>query len=134
MDFVVKTDTPAGFQAWLATQSGTSVVPAVGSPEANGLQVFQHAGCVACHNIGGVTQPGAKIGPDLTHFGSRTLIAGGVLTNTPTNLTTWILHAQQVKEGVDMPSFDGTPGSGNGGKALSDQEIGDLVAYLESLK
>ncbi|MGZ3715580.1 MAG: cytochrome c oxidase subunit II [Ktedonobacterales bacterium] len=134
MDFVVKTDTPDGFQTWLTAQSGQAVTPATGSPEANGLQVFQHAGCVACHNIGGVTQPGNKIGPDLTHFGSRTLIAGGVLTNTPENLTNWILHAQQVKEGSDMPSFDGTPGSGNGGKALSDQEISDLVAYLESLK
>lgn len=134
MDFVVMTETQGGFQDWLASQRNAATAAATGSAEARGQQVFLHAGCVACHNINSVTQAGTKIGPDLTHFGGRTLIAGGVLTNTPDNLTNWILHAQQVKEGVDMPSFDGSPGSGNGGKALSDQDVSDLVAYLESLK
>lgn len=134
MDFVVMTETQDGFQTWLAAQRAQSVAVTDGTAAARGQQTFLHAGCVACHNIGGVTQPGVKIGPDLTHFGGRALIAGGVLTNTPDNLTQWILHAQQVKEGSDMPSFDGSPGSGNAGKALTDQEISDLVAYLESLR
>lgn len=139
MDFVLMTQTPSDFQAWLEGQKTNAMTAATGSAESRGAQVFLHNGCVSCHNISGVTNTGSaadqplpyKIGPNLTHFGGRALIAGGVLENTPDNLRTWILHAQQVKEGSDMPSFDGTPGSQ--GK-ISDQDIGDLVAYLESLK
>ena len=60
-----------------------------GSLALKGQQIFKGAGgCTACHGIVGVNlkssdDPAGKglIGPNLTHFGGRTLIAGGVLDN-----------------------------------------------------
>jgi cytochrome c oxidase subunit 2 len=63
------------------------------------------------------------IGPDLTHFGSRKTIAGGILPNTPENLARWVRHAPTVKPGAIMPE-----------QRLSDQEVTALVAYLQSLR
>ena len=81
------------------------------------------------------------IGPNLTHFGSRRQIAGGVLEWDPRscvvqgtgdnarilnqnacNLYKWLHDPQAVKPGNDMNI--GT---------LSDSQIAQLVAYLKSL-
>ncbi|MEO7000936.1 MAG: cytochrome c, partial [Ktedonobacterales bacterium] len=83
--------------------------------------------CIGCHYIQGVT-PGSPnnnslIGPNLTHFGSRNLIAGGVLTNNDANLALWLKDPQAVKNGSDMPNLH-----------LSQAQIDALVAYLEGLK
>jgi cytochrome c oxidase subunit 2 len=95
------------------------------------MKVFKQNGCASCHQIDGVTAVGPKIGPNLTHFGSRALIAGGVLDNNQGNLTNWIHDAQQVKPGVDMPAFDGSKGSqGN----ISSDQLNQLVQYLQSLQ
>ena len=139
MDYVVVVDSPSDYSTWLAAQQTPGASPVAGSQQASGLKVFMSAGCLSCHavdcpdtvtrcptNIGGV-----HIGPNLTHFGSRLLIAGGVLARNDANLTQWILHAQDVKSGSDMPSFDGTSPGYN---ALTQQQIDDLVAYLESLQ
>jgi cytochrome c oxidase subunit 2 len=132
MDFIVVAQSMSDYQAWLAGQQTTALTPADGSQQAAGLQVFLHAGCVSCHTINGVPNANiGKIGPNLTHFGSRQLIAGGVLDNNAANLKEWILHAQTVKNGSDMPSFDGSPGAGGN---LSPDQIDALVAYLESLQ
>jgi cytochrome c oxidase subunit 2 len=79
--------------------------------------------CVSCHAIAGVSSA-AQVGPDLTHFGSRATLGAGVLPNTPEELTRWVKDPQQVKPGVLMPSY----------RSLSDRELADLVAFLESLK
>jgi cytochrome c oxidase subunit 2 len=63
------------------------------------------------------------IGPDLTHFGSRRTIAGGILPNTPENLTRWVRHAPALKPGALMPE-----------QKVSDSEVTALVAYLQSLR
>jgi cytochrome c oxidase subunit II len=136
MDFEVVAQSPADYDAWVSGQQAGPAQPAAGSPEEAGMAVFQHAGCTGCHVIG-QGPPGAKlIGPNLTHFGSRQLIAGGVLENTNDNLARWILHAQDIKPGSDMPSFDGSYSAQNlgGYQALSQEQITQLVAYLESLK
>jgi cytochrome c oxidase subunit 2 len=131
MDFVVIAQSSSDYQAWLSAQAASAATPATGSAEANGLNVFKSNGCGGCHTINGVQFAIGKIGPNLTHFGSRMLIAGGVLDNNTTNLSDWILHAQTVKPASDMPSFDGSPGSkGN----ISQSDLNDLVAYLQSLK
>ena len=79
--------------------------------------------CVSCHVIRGLTAP-ANVGPDLTHFGSRSTLGAGVLANTPENLRAWIRNAQAIKPGVLMPAF------GN----LTEEELNALVEFLESLK
>jgi cytochrome c oxidase subunit II len=132
MDFIVIAQSSSDYQTWLAGLANPAAAPPTGSQEEAGLAVFKQNGCAACHTINGVQ--GAeigKIGPNLTHFGSRQLIAGGVLDNNTANLGDWILHAQTVKPAVDMPSFDGSPGSqGN----ISQTDLNNLVAYLQSLK
>ena len=63
------------------------------------------------------------IGPDLTHLASRTQIGGGVIANSPENLALWLKNPQALKPGCKMPNFK-----------LTQQQIEQLVAYLEQLK
>ncbi|MGO8950491.1 MAG: cytochrome c oxidase subunit II [Ktedonobacterales bacterium] len=133
MDFVVVVQTQSDFNAWVAQQQQLATKPVAGSAAAAGKQVFLSAGCTGCHTINGVTPKGVTlIGPNLTHFGSRLLIAGGVLDNNPTNLAEWIYNAQSVKPGVDMPSFNGSAAPAY--QQLSQDQLNNVVAYLESLK
>jgi cytochrome c oxidase subunit 2 len=63
------------------------------------------------------------LGPDLTHFGSRRTLAGGMMPNTPENLAAWVRNAPAMKPGVKMPAF-----------AFTDEQTKALTAYLSSLK
>jgi cytochrome c oxidase subunit 2 len=127
MNFVVVADTPDVYASWLQSQQALAAVPSTDQQQ-SGLSLFQHAGCAGCHSINGVNaqpgKPGPTIGPNLTHFGSRQLIAGGVLSNTNDNLTKWLADPQGIKPGNDMV----IP------VQLDQSQISDLVAYLESLK
>src|SRR5262245_1767113 len=114
-------ETPEAFTAWVAKQKEPAVTPPDGSPAAEGARIFLMGTCVGCHTVRGVSAGG--IGPDLTHFGSRRTIAGGILSNTPGNLTLWVRHAPAVKPGSIMPE-----------QKLSDAEVAAVVAYLESLQ
>jgi cytochrome c oxidase subunit II len=106
------------FNAWVQQQS-QPVTPA----GTRGEQVFLQNTCVACHSIRGL-QATANVGPDLTHFGSRTTLGTGVVDNTPVSLQQWIRNPQALKPGVLMPAFQN----------LSDSDLTALVDYLESLK
>ncbi len=81
------------------------------------------------HQLEGPVKPTSKEytynfkGPDLTHFGSRTTLAGSMLDNTPANLAQWIRDPRAVKPGANMPTL-----------GLRGDQLNDLVAYLESLK
>lgn len=73
--------------------------------------------CSTCHAAAGI--PAALIiGPDLTDFQSRPLIAG-VVPNTPDNLTRWLANPQSLKPDSNMPP----PG-------LSATQANDLAAFL----
>jgi cytochrome c oxidase subunit 2 len=122
MDFVVVVDPPGVFDNWLQMQKMQALTPTTDA-QTRGHELFLHQGCISCHSIAGVSAIG-HIGPDLTHFGGRQLIAGGVLSNTPENLATWLNDPQAVKPGNDMV----LP------QKLTADQISDLVAYLESLK
>lgn len=126
MDFLVHAVSPADYQTWIKQQQA----PAAQSTDAlaqQGAKYFVSSPCIGCHQINGVTTASSKlIGPNLTHFGSRQWIAGGVVNNTPQNLSDWIRDAQAVKPGVDMPTFSTSQ--------ISDSELAALVAYLESLQ
>ena len=87
-----------------------------------GQQVFLASTCVNCHTVQGTAAAG-RAAPDLTHFGSRSIVGAGVIANTPDNLGSWIRNPQAIKPGVLMPGF-----------SLSDGDLAALVAYLEGLK
>jgi cytochrome c oxidase subunit II len=78
--------------------------------------------CVTCHTIRG-TQAGSRVGPDLTHIGSRQTIAAGTLPNTREHLIEWVRDPQSIKPGTRMPA-----------NRLSDDDLREVVAYLESLR
>ena len=113
---------PDQFQAWVRQQQQPASSPS-SDLERQGQQVFAANTCVSCHTIQGTPAQG-QVGPDLTHIGSRSTLAGGVLDNTPDNLQRWVQHADDVKRGVLMPNFN----------SLSDQQAQALTAYLESLQ
>jgi cytochrome c oxidase subunit 2 len=114
-------ESPADFQAWLTSQQAPPVQP-TDPTAAEGGQLFQTRGCSACHTINGSPAQG-KVGPNLTHVASRSLIAGSVVENTPDGLRTWLKDPPAVKPGSIMPNL-----------GLNDHELDVLVAYLQSLK
>lgn len=141
------------FNTWVTTQQQAAVAPAPGSLEAAGATIFNGV-CTTCHGIVGHGAAGndnkyitgyqdpkvacddpnkaCLVGPNLTHFASRNLIAGGVLVHNrdqcldPNNLTNcnlakWLANPQGIKPGNDMVVN------------LSPTQIKELVAYLETL-
>lgn len=145
MEFYVKVLSPNDYQTWLTGQQ--QAAQQSNDPNAQaGKALFTSAGCAGCHGVVGTNMNSfgdAKtfMGPNLTHFGSRRLIAGGVLAWDPgtcqvqgsgndahivnqdsCNLYKWLHDPQGVKQGNDMNI-----------RSLSDTEIAQLVAYLESL-
>lgn len=121
MRFKVVAQPPAQFAAWLQHLAQPAAIPTSGDA-ALGYQFFMNGACRNCHAIAG-TPAGADIGPNLTHFASRSIIAGGVLTNTPQNLEQWLTNPQRVKPGNHMPDF-----------GFDQQQVAILTAYLETLK
>lgn len=116
---------------------------------AAGRQLFQAKSCVACHTVRG-HEGGGIVGPDLTHVGSRTTIAGGLLENSEENLIRWLHEPDQVKPGNLMFYGKTMPGymkrveeeTASGKKSfrweknfeVSIEEAAALTAYLHSLK
>ena len=106
------------FDRWVREQQQ----PANSDPSvAAGQALFVTKACFACHTIRGTIAAG-KVGPDLTHLMSRDTIASGALPNTPENLRQWVHNPNAIKPGSLMPVPD-----------LSDQELGQVTAYLLTL-
>lgn len=96
---------------------------------ARGHELFKAKSCGACHAIRGHGSLG-NIGPDLTHFGSRTTIAAAVLDNTSENLHRWLIDPNGVKPGNIMWK----QGYLGYNIELTSGDVDALVAYLHSLK
>ena len=94
-----------------------------------GAQLFRTAPCIACHMIQGVS--GGIVGPNLTHFGSRTSLGAGLFPNDARHLALWIKDSPAMKPGSKMPPFGKSPAMPAG---YDDQQLADLAAYLLSLK
>jgi cytochrome c oxidase subunit 2 len=105
---------------------------------ARGAPLVAFGTCLACHTIKGVPTMIGKVGPDLTHIGSRLTIAGGLFPNDTRHLGSWIKNATSMKPGVFMPTlgkgqFD-PKAKTTLSMGLTDQQIADIVAYLQALK
>ena len=122
MRFRVFVDSTDDFAKWEAAQLAAPVMPPASDQLASdGAKIFADSPCTTCHTIQGVSK--GYIGPNLTHFGSRTTLAAGVLKNTPDNVAKWIEDPQAIKPGAYMPPL-----------LLPGPKMNALVAYLESLK
>lgn len=114
----VVAQTPDDFRKWAAEQQkSASQNPQVSDAK----NTFGSLACVNCHSIRGTSSVG-KFGPDLTHLMSRQTLGAGVLPNDARNLRSWVNDPQQAKPGCFMPSMK-----------LTDQQLDQVVSYLESL-
>jgi cytochrome c oxidase subunit 2 len=120
MRFVVVVQTLADYQNWVTDQQ--SPIQAPTGDAAQGEALFMNGACVACHTIDGTKAQG-KVGPNLTHVKSRSIIAGGALDNATGNMWTWLADPQAVKPGTQMPNLH-----------LSQQDIILLAEFLDTLK
>lgn len=135
------------FAAWLRKQeipTGEDTVLI-----ARGHQLFADKTCLNCHSINGHkdknnTPYGGMTAPNLTHVGSRSSIAAGVLENSPERLGQWLKNPEYFKPGNKMVhgigamagylKYDSKGKNPTPNIVLNDQEIAALVAYLQSLK
>jgi cytochrome c oxidase subunit II len=124
MRFRVFAHTPADYERWVQDQLAPPAEPAT-DLERRGLEIFSAEACVACHTVQGVSE--ARVGPDLTHFASRTTFAGSIFDRTDEHLAAWLRDAPGVKPGALMPR-------GIADLGLSEDDIDALVAYLQSLE
>ena len=93
-----------------------------GGDVARGKTQIVSYGCGSCHTIPGIAGADGQVGPPLTAWSRRRIIAGEV-PNTPVNLITWITVPQSIEPGVAMPNL-----------GVSDGQARDIAAYLYSLK
>jgi cytochrome c oxidase subunit II len=113
--------TPSDYQGWVARSSR----PATAETDIAkaGGEAFVANGCAGCHTIDGNPAAIGKIGPNLSHVGSRTMIGAGIIPNTPENLAAWIRDPQAIKPGNFMTT-----------QLVRPNDVDALVAYLHSLK
>jgi cytochrome c oxidase subunit 2 len=120
MAFLVVAQSPGDFDQWVANQrrAATDTLPAQAQA---GRALFMALSCRTCHTIRG-TEAAGRLGPDLTHVGSRRTLAAATVDNSPENLARWIREPDTIKPGSQMPATQRSP-----------EEIQAIAAYLASL-
>jgi cytochrome c len=101
---------------------GPAAWPDFGGDPVRGNAEIGRAQCGACHEIPGVSDAKGQVGPPLTRFARRTMIAG-LLPNTPDNLVHWMRDPQSVVPGNAMPDT-----------GLDERQARDVAAYLYTLR
>jgi cytochrome c len=96
-------------------------VQIAGADVERGRVAIQQYGCVACHAVPGVRNPGGNVGPPLAGLAKRGYI-GGVLPNTPDELVRWLLDPPGVDPRTAMPNV-----------GLNEADAKDIAAYLYTL-
>jgi cytochrome c oxidase subunit 2 len=135
--------TPSDYQQWLADQQKPPPTPAAGSPAATGLTVFQ-AKCAQCHQINTINQVAGTAplvsgyAPNLTHLMSRSVFASGLFPLYVTDASgKQVFNRNQLEAWLrDPPALiPMAPNEGRGmpNLQLSETEIDQLVAYLQTL-
>jgi cytochrome c oxidase subunit II len=122
MAFEVRVLDPGAFDDWLE-QTGGEAREAARPELQDGREVFETAGCAACHEIRGVAE-GARMGPDLTRIGARHSLGAGMWRMSQGALAGWIADARAMKPGAQMPGYT----------QLSGPDLRAVSAYLASLK
>jgi cytochrome c oxidase subunit II len=113
---------PDEYEAWLEAQRKPGNDPTTAEARA-GQQIFLAGPCSMCHTVRG-TVAGGTVAPDLTHIGSRQMIAANCFPNNDAYLEAWITHAQSLKPEAQMPNLTQFTG----------EELQDLVQYLRQLQ
>jgi cytochrome c oxidase subunit 2 len=107
------------FDRWAAGQKAAAASVA---SAAEGRRVFETTACRNCHTVRG-TNGNGRVGPDLTHVGSRETIAAGAARNTPETMRLWLADPGSIKPGVLMPAMK-----------LPEPQVDALAAWLATLR
>lgn len=91
------------FDKWLQNQNKVATLN-----NKKGEDAFINNGCISCHSVRGISEIG-KVGPDLTHVGSRLRIGAGIMENNIHSIKRWINESPDIKPEVKMPSFQDLP-------------------------
>jgi cytochrome c oxidase subunit 2 len=118
----VVAEEPAAFDAWLAAQARPAA--AASRELERGREAFLAHRCNACHTVRGVSEQ-SRLGPDLTHVGSRLHLGAGTAPNDAAQLAAWVAHTQQLKPGARMPSS---------GERIGEADLQSIAAWLAQLK
>ncbi|HET7570658.1 MAG TPA: cytochrome c oxidase assembly protein [Gammaproteobacteria bacterium] len=92
-----------------------------GADPQRGAKLISHFGCGGCHTIPGIGNATGVVGPPLTRWSDRMIIAG-FMRNRPSNLIPWIQNPQAILPGVDMPNM-----------GITRKQAEDIAAYLYTL-
>lgn len=112
-------ETSEGFERWVTAQRAPATEPS--GLAADGRGIYVRSACVGCHAITGLSW--GKLGPDLTHFGSRRTLAAGMFPATVENVAAWLEDPPALKPGVKMPAL-----------GLTREQALAVATYLVSLK
>jgi cytochrome c len=93
-----------------------------GGDAERGKVAVQRYGCVACHVIPNIPNPGSNVGPPLARIAHRAYIAG-VLPNTPDNMIRWLQDPPAVDPRTAMPDM-----------GVTEAQARDMAAYMYTLK
>jgi cytochrome c2 len=93
----------------------------LGDPE-RGRLLLRQFGCGDCHAIPGVAAANGKVGPPLAGIARRVYL-GGVLANTPENMSRFIRAPQEADPRTAMPDLQ-----------VGEAHARDMVAYLYTLR
>ena len=121
MNFYTHVVEADAFARWLDHQAAPAAPPGDALAQ-RGQTLFHANGCGSCHTIRGTAAAG-RIGPDLTHVGSRLSIGAGTLAMGTEALVRWLSETERIKPGVHMPRFG----------MLPREDIRALAAFLEQL-
>lgn len=144
MQFQVEAKPQEEFQEWLDGQRTMAAIPTTGAA-AEGLRVFNSKGCLVCHTTTGPDTMAIRESrqqafldghalthaPNLTHFASRSTLAGAIMENTEENLRAWLRDPEEVKPGNRMARL--AEAFNNPDLALTEEDITALIAYLQTL-
>ncbi|HSH62295.1 MAG TPA: cytochrome c oxidase subunit II [Acidimicrobiales bacterium] len=120
MGLRVVAHTSQDFDEWVRTNAAAAERPTEGAA-AEGAKLFRQKGCASCHTVNGFSA--GELGPDLTHLQQRKVFAGATFDLNPQNLRVWLRDPPGEKPGSLMPNLK-----------LSEEEITQLIDYLETLK
>ena len=94
--------------------------PTTGGNPRRGRDLITQYGCGSCHTIPGIKGATATVGPPLESFKKRVYI-GGRITNTPEQLTKWIVNPREFDPKTAMPAV-----------GVDEAQARDIAAYLYS--
>lgn len=119
MGLRVVVEPPPAFAQWVAALRAPAPEPP--AEVAEGRAIFTATACVGCHAVRGVSA--GALGPDLTAYGRRRMLAAGLRPNTPDNLAAWIRDPAAIKPGAKMPAL-----------GLTEAQARAVAAWLLSLR